>query len=272
MRFSVLASGSSGNAIFVESDGARLLVDAGLSGKELTRRLQSIGVDPAHLDGIVVTHEHGDHVLGVGIMARKYGLPVYIHPDTLGAAAGKVGWIPEVIPVKASCSFTVGNMTVTPFAIPHDAVNPFGFTFCANGKKLGLATDMGTVSALVRERLRECQALILESNHDLQMLREGPYAWSLKQRVMSRHGHLSNGDSSDLLRELIHDSLESVVLAHISQVNNDPRLAYRTAEAVVQASGWNVELFAARQDDVGSCIEVACSGLSPTMNIPVIGS
>ncbi|MDX1763568.1 MAG: MBL fold metallo-hydrolase, partial [bacterium] len=212
----------------------------------------------------------GDHILGVGIMARKYGLPVYIHPDTLKVSAHRVGWIPEVIPLQTSCPLTVGNMTVTPFAIPHDAVNPFGFTFSANGKKLGLATDMGTVSALVRERLRECQALILESNHDLQMLREGPYAWSLKQRVMSRHGHLSNGDSSDLLRELIHDRLESVVLAHISQVNNNLHLAYGAAESVVRGSGWDIELFAARQDEVGTCIEVARSGQASGMNQPLI--
>lgn len=270
MRFSVLASGSSGNAIFVESEKTRLLVDAGLSGKELTRRLASIGVNPAHLDGILVTHEHIDHVSGVGIMARRYGLPVYVTPDTLAASRERMGWLPSVVSFESARRFRIGNIRVNPFAIPHDAVDPLGFTFCANGKKLGLATDMGCVSFSVREQLRGTNALILESNHDLQMLREGPYAWPLKQRVMGTHGHLSNADAGDLLRELIHENLETVVLAHISKINNRLGVAFGSAETVVQASEHDVRLFAARQGEVGSLIEVQHGSAVSPLNRPAI--
>jgi len=256
VRFCVLASGSSGNAVCIESENTKLLVDCGLSGKEITKRLIQRGVNPAHLDGILVTHEHHDHILGVGVLSRKFDLPVYIHPRTLAASKGRMGWLPRTISFETGGAFQAGAFSVAPFSIPHDAAYPVGFTFSSRGKKLGLATDMGFVPEPVKGRLKDVQALILESNHDLKMLQEGPYAWSLKQRVMSRHGHLSNVDAGKLLGELIHRDLENVVLAHISKVNNDPRLAYRTAEAVIRQSGEATILGTVRQGETGSWIEV----------------
>lgn len=256
MRFSVLASGSGGNAVYLESGATRLLVDGGLSGRELVTRLLSIGADPAGLNGILVTHEHADHILGVGILARRFDLPVYIHSDTLGAAARHLGWLPHTVCFDGDDVLEVGDLRVRPFPIPHDAVNPLGFTFSRNGKKIGLATDMGYVQSLARERLKGSNALILESNHDLEMLKEGPYAWSLKQRVMGRTGHLSNDDSSVLLGELLHDRLQCVVLAHLSAVNNLPRIAESLAREVIRRSGQNVRLTMARQGEAGALIEV----------------
>ncbi len=260
MRFSVLASGSSGNAVYLESGRTKLLIDGGLSGRELTRRLACLGVDPASLHGILVTHEHRDHILGVGVLARRFGLSVYIHPATRAAAAALLGPVSATIPFQTSSVFSVGEIEVTPFPVPHDAANPVGFTFCSNGKKLGLATDMGYAPLVVRERLKGSHTLILESNHDLTMLQEGPYAWPLKQRIMSRRGHLSNDASRSLLQDLVHRHLDSVVLAHLSDVNNQHALAYNAARDVVVRSGWPIRLVTARQDDVGALMEVRDGG------------
>lgn len=259
MRFSVLASGSSGNALYLESLKTQLLVDGGLTGRELEKRLTSIGVDPSRLHGILITHEHIDHISGVGPFARRFGLPVYIHPDALSASKARLGKLPAVIPIDDS-AFEVGDLRVHPFPVPHDAVNPLGFTFHRDGKKLGLATDMGYAQTLVRERLRGCNALILESNHDLEMLKGGPYPWPLKQRIMGRLGHLSNEDAGILLRGLIHERLECVVLAHLSEVNNLPDIACRTARRIIREAGRRIRLLAAGRDRAGDLIEVRGSG------------
>jgi phosphoribosyl 1,2-cyclic phosphodiesterase len=256
VRFCVLASGSSGNAIYIESETTKLVVDCGLSGKEMTRRFDVQGISPSQLDGILVTHEHHDHILGVGVLARKYDLPVYLHPDTLAASRGRMGWLPTIIPFEIGRTFGVGALQVTPFPLPHDAANPVGFTFATGGKKVGLATDMGYVPPWAKEHLRGIQGLILESNHDLQMLQEGPYAWPLKQRVMSRRGHLSNADAGLFLEDLMHEDLEHVVLAHISKVNNDPQIVHRTAERVVRQTGWTTNLSTALQGEIGPWIEI----------------
>jgi phosphoribosyl 1,2-cyclic phosphodiesterase len=256
VRFSVLASGSSGNAVYLESEKTRLLIDGGLSGSEIERRLSSLGVNPGHLDGILVTHEHSDHLNGVGILSRRFSLPVYIHPDTFRVSNKRLGHLSNPVLFQESIPFEIGDLQVNPFPIPHDAANPMGFTISRNGKKFGLATDMGYVTSLVRERLKGSHALVLESNHDLEMLKNGPYAWSLKQRIMSRTGHLSNNDSSALLRELIHLELECVVLAHLSEVNNLPRIAYQEAEEVIRRSGKEIKLLTARQGEAGRLVEI----------------
>jgi len=214
------------------------------------------GVDPARLDGILVTHEHHDHIHGVGVLSRRYDLPVYIHPKTLAASRGRMGWLPHPISFETGSAFRTGTFSVTPFPIPHDAACPVGFTFSARGKKVGLATDMGFVPDPVAARLKNVQALILESNHDLKMLQEGPYDRSLKERVMSRLGHLSNVEAGELLGQLLHRGLENVILAHISKVNNDPKLAYRTAETVIRQSGASTILGAVPQGEVGDWVEV----------------
>lgn len=251
IRFCVLSSGSKGNAIWVESGGRALLVDAGLSGKELVRRMNLAGLDPARLEGILVTHEHRDHVHGVGVMARRFKIPVYINEATMIAADYLLGPVRPVL-FRTGADTEIAGLNVHPFSISHDSADPVGFTFENSGSRLGLATDLGVATNLVRERLAGCHGLILESNHDLKMLMEGPYPWETKRRVKSRHGHLSNEDAAELLASLAHSGLSQVVLAHLSQTNNLPELALECVGSAVSG----LPLTAARQDEPGPVVEL----------------
>lgn len=221
----VLASGSRGNAVYVSDGTTAVLVDAGLSGVEIARRMARNGLSPARLDAILVTHEHGDHVKGVGVMARRHRLPVYWSPATARALEGRLGTVPDGRTFRAGASFTVGTLAVHPFATAHDAADPVGFTLEAGGRRLGIATDLGTATNLVRHHLHGCDALVLEANHDPHLLMSGPYPWHLKQRVRSRSGHLSNAAARDLLLDVCHDRLSHVILGHLSEENNRPELA-----------------------------------------------
>ena len=196
---SVLASGSRGNCALVETSTTRILVDAGISCRETFRRMRALGDDPRHLSAIVITHEHSDHVHGLAVLAKKLKVPVFMtgatHQTWARAMRDENGVRPSLERLEvffAGKSFQVGDIAVTPFTIPHDAADPVGFTFRAEGVKVGIATDLGYIPASVRDHLRNCEVLMLESNHDVEMLRVGPYPWSVKQRVMSRVGHLSN--------------------------------------------------------------------------------
>jgi phosphoribosyl 1,2-cyclic phosphodiesterase len=226
-----LASGSKGNATYISDGETAILVDAGLSGIELQRRLTSRNLAPEALDAIIVTHEHGDHVRGAGILSRRFKLPVYINQKTAAAAPG-LGSPHEVRPFDCGTTFSIGNLTIHPFSISHDAEDPAGFTIGRNGTCMAIATDLGIATAMVKEHLKHCALLILEANHDPQMLEAGPYPWPLKQRIQSRTGHLSNSDSKKLLQELQHDNLQHVILAHLSENNNTPQKAF---DEVVQA-------------------------------------
>jgi phosphoribosyl 1,2-cyclic phosphodiesterase len=244
--FCVLASGSQGNAIYVSDARSAILIDAGLSGAEIERRMRLRDLDPAGLSAIVVSHEHGDHVRGVGVLARRYGLAVYTTPPTAAAAARQLGRLDRMVPFAAGEAFAIGRLRIQPFATPHDAVDSTGFTVQVNGAKLGIATDLGVAPALVRHHLCGCGALILEANHDPRMLIEGPYPWPLKQRIQGRTGHLSNEDSRDLLGQVRHDRLEHVVLAHLSETNNT---AERALAVVSEGIGpCRPRLTVARQD------------------------
>jgi phosphoribosyl 1,2-cyclic phosphodiesterase len=217
----ILASGSKGNATYLSDSHTAILIDAGLSGKEIERRLQSRDLSAEGLDAIVVSHEHSDHIHGVGVLARRYNLPVYINKETRGASP-RLGKIKDLRTFECGKAFHINQMCIHPFSISHDAKDPSGFTIGQNGIKIGLATDLGVATALVKKHLADCRLLILEANHDPKMLEEGPYPWPLKQRVKGRTGHLSNEASRELLQELRHDRLEHVILAHLSEVNNTP--------------------------------------------------
>ncbi len=245
----ILASGSKGNAIYVSDGRTSLLIDAGLSGKEIERRMRSRDLDPGSLDAILVSHEHADHVRGVGVLSRRYGLPVYISPDTDGAAAQQIKKIREVRHFECGRSFAIDDLTIHPFSTSHDASDSAGFTVQRNGVKIGIATDLGAATSVVRTHLRNCSLLVLESNHDPKMLMEGPYPWHLKQRVRGRTGHLANEASRDLLGELLHDGLGHVVLAHLSEQNNTPELALRAAAPVLSRT--RIRLSAAAQHTCG---------------------
>ena len=292
VRFTVLASGSKGNSSVVTGGSTRILVDAGLSCRELFRRMRLAGEEPETLDAIIITHEHTDHIHGLAVTARKLGIPVYltegthrawmrwISPrrqmtyaqwveqcrkqaaerqaeaesaqcapegemedaevpapaDELDAVAEPVAaakdptWLPSVEYFQAGQPFQIGDIAVSPFTIPHDAADPVGFVFRAKGVRMAVATDLGYIPPNVKARLKGVDLLLLESNHDLEMLRDGPYPWSVKQRVLSRVGHLSNEAAADFLENQYDGQAAYVILAHLSESNNLPELARVAAE------------------------------------------
>jgi phosphoribosyl 1,2-cyclic phosphodiesterase len=302
VRFTVLASGSKGNCTIVTGGRTRILVDAGLSCREMFRRMREVGEDPATLDAIIVTHEHQDHINGLAVTARKLGIPVYFTEGTHRAwmrwltprrqmtyaqwveqcrkqaaerqaeldavesvgeadepdadcaedlvelaavetpvegeiAAKKIPsrkedptWLPSVEYFQSGQPFAIGDIGVSPFTIPHDAADPVGFVFHAEGIRMGFATDLGYMPPNVKAQLKGVDLLLLESNHDLEMLRDGPYPWQVKQRVLSRVGHLSNEAAADYLENGYDGQAVYVILAHLSESNNLPELARVTAE------------------------------------------
>jgi phosphoribosyl 1,2-cyclic phosphodiesterase len=292
VRFTVLASGSKGNATVLSGGRTRILVDCGLSCRELFRRMRQAGEEPETLDAILITHEHSDHVGGVAVTARKLGIPVYFTEGTHRAwmrwisprrqmtyaqwleqirrqaaerqaeadvaveegdpdegdaveavevmpeAAESVepakakdpSWLPAVEFFASGEPFEIGDIRISPFTIPHDAADPVGFVFQAEGVRMGYATDLGYISPNVKAQLKGLDLLLLESNHDLEMLRDGPYPWAVKQRVMSRVGHLSNEAAAEFLEKAYDGQAAYVILAHLSESNNLPELAKVTAE------------------------------------------
>ncbi len=218
----ILASGSKGNAIFISDGFTSILVDAGLSGAEIKRRLKSRGLRAQDLDAILVTHEHSDHIQAVGVLSRQFKLPVYLS-SKLKKRGSAGNTFHEIKTFQCGSIFQINNLDVHPFSVSHDATDPAGFTIGQNGKRIGLATDLGTVTPQLKDHLKDCHLLILEANHDPEMLINGPYPWPLKQRIQSHRGHLSNEQSKSLLRELQHPHLEHVILAHLSETNNAPQ-------------------------------------------------
>ncbi|NIQ92977.1 MAG: MBL fold metallo-hydrolase [Desulfuromonadales bacterium] len=253
MRVCVLASGSQGNALYIESDESRILIDAGLSGRELARRLALIGVEADDLDAIFVTHEHQDHCRGLGAMARRHHLPVFAHEATLKALP-RLGRVSDIREFDVGDHVDFRDIQVRSFPVTHDAASPVGFTIETTAGKIGMATDLGIPTRLVADRLRECRVLVIESNHDEKMLRDGPYPWHLKERIRSTHGHLSNGASAGLLDQLAWPGLDMVFLAHLSEQNNCPDLAGQTAREVVDAGNLcRPRIEVAGQHQVSTC-------------------
>jgi phosphoribosyl 1,2-cyclic phosphodiesterase len=250
----VLASGSRGNAIYVSDGVTSILVDVGLSAREIERRLQSRGLESARLSAILVTHEHTDHIKGVERLARRHQLPVYLSAKIHQAARG-LERLPEVCDFACGGEFRIDSLTVRPFSVSHDARDPAGFTIGANGIRIGIATDLGVATALVRDHLRGCRLLILESNHDPDMLTAGPYPWFLKQRIRGRSGHLSNAESSRLLADVVHSGLQHVILAHLSETNNTPERAATGASQVLAGSRTRLTIAAQSRCSPLLCIE-----------------
>lgn len=247
MRACLLASGSKGNALFIEAGDTRILVDAGLAAAELVRRLSLIGVDASDLDAVLITHEHTDHVRGAGTLSRRLNIPALVsyqtHRET-GSSFRKA----QVIEFESGYSFAYRDIMIDPFPITHDAADPVGFVIESREGRVGIATDLGIPTRLVGEKLKGCRLLVLESNHDEEMLLNGPYPWHLKQRIKSRHGHLSNRESAALLDEIMHDGLEGVFLAHLSEVNNDPAVALEvTKETIEKGNVCSPALFVGNQ-------------------------
>ncbi|MGI8991156.1 MAG: MBL fold metallo-hydrolase [Bryobacteraceae bacterium] len=232
----MLASGSSGNSALVATNRTRLLIDAGLSLRELARRLASIDELPEKIDAVLITHEHSDHVSGLCRLARKFKIPIYVSRLT----APEIDWedcSPHLETFQAGASFLVGDIAVDSFTIPHDAADPVGFCFRAEGIKIGIATDLGYIPDSIKFHLRGSHALLLESNHDLEMLKVGPYPWVVKQRVMGRNGHLSNSMVCDYLSAEFECCTTALVLGHLSEHNNHPELVRMGAAEALDRRG-----------------------------------
>ncbi|MFZ0761457.1 MAG: MBL fold metallo-hydrolase [Candidatus Sulfotelmatobacter sp.] len=241
---SMLASGSRGNCGFVASARTRILVDVGISCRETFKRMKSLGEDPQTLSAILITHEHSDHVYGLATLAKKLRIPVFMTEKTHRAwaracrsANGERPELERLEEFRSGYGFQVGDIAVTPFTSPHDAEDPVGFTFRTEGVKVGFATDLGRLLANVRDQLRGCDILVVESNHGVELLRSGPYPWAVKQRVGSPTGHLSNEKLADFFATDYDNNAAFVVLAHLSEQNNHPEIARREAERALGERG-----------------------------------
>ncbi len=250
MRVSVLGSGSGGNSVLVCSGGTHLLVDAGFSARALAQRLALLGVDPDAIDAIVVTHDHRDHTKGIGVFARRHRTHIFMTDGTRRACADLLTGDEEVTIFGPGRPFLVGALRVEPFLVVHDAVDPAGIAVVdeKSGLRMGIATDLGRPTAQTRHALSTCDLLVLEANHDEVLLHTGPYPSSVKRRIASSHGHLSNQAAAQLATELLHPRLAAVVLAHLSDECNRPILAERVVGDALRKAGWSGHIEVAMQD------------------------
>jgi phosphoribosyl 1,2-cyclic phosphodiesterase len=249
----MLGSGSAGNSALVATDHCRILVDGGLSARRIVQRLEQCGVTPEQLDGVLLTHEHGDHVCGLEVLCRKFDVPIYANaltteavrcPATAGLDRHRNWRI-----FRTGTEFSICDITVQPFPVPHDAVDPMGFVFSAGSSSLGFITDLGSVTKLIVERLRQVHTLVIETNHDEKLLQNDTHRpWPVKQRIQSRHGHLSNTAAASVLEQLLPGKIQRVVLGHLSRDCNTPALALRTvSDSLAKAGKIDIELHCATQ-------------------------
>ncbi|MBC7765216.1 MAG: MBL fold metallo-hydrolase [Hyphomonadaceae bacterium] len=240
ITFCSLYSGSSGNAIYMAYKNTRLLIDAGVSGKKIEAALAQISVDPKLLTAILVTHEHGDHISGVGVMARRYQLPIYANKQTWRAMyGGSIGKIEKQLiqVVEEQRAFELGDFGVQAVGIPHDAAGALAYSFFANNKKVSIATDIGYNREGLLQAFEGSDLMLLEANHDIEMLKNGAYPYPLKRRILSEHGHLSNAMAGEMAVSLVKSGTRKLILGHLSQENNEPQLAYDTVCEVLAAGG-----------------------------------
>lgn len=242
MKFCPLFSGSSGNSIFVSENDTNILIDAGMPGKSIDKELSDIGISPKTIDGIFITHEHSDHIKGVGVLSRKYDIPVYAPSLTWEAMNGKIGAIKEKnIKIVDEKYTEIKNLIVENFSISHDAVCPRGYKVHGRSKKACVATDLGYFSAEVKKALEDSDIILLESNHDIEMVKFGPYPYPLKQRILSSIGHLSNEDCGRAIVEILKDKYKTIYLGHLSNTNNYPELAYETVASVLRENNIDIK-------------------------------
>lgn len=259
MRMCSIASGSSGNCIYIGSDRTHLLVDAGISKKRIEAGLKELEIKGEELHGILVTHEHTDHIQGLGVFSRRYEVPIYATPGTIEGIReySGLGKMPDGLfhPVEVGQKFRLGDIIVDPFAISHDAKEPSGYRMECGEKAAAVATDLGMYDEYIVEKLKGLDALLLEANHDVHMLEVGGYPYYLKQRILGEKGHLSNELSGRLLCDILHDDLKYIVLGHLSKENNYARLAYETVKLEVTLGenaykGEDLNMSVAKRDEI----------------------
>jgi phosphoribosyl 1,2-cyclic phosphodiesterase len=258
----MLGSGSGGNSALVATDHCRLLIDGGLSARQLVLRLAQCGVQPNELDGVLLTHEHGDHVCGLEVLCRKFAIPIFCNALTAEAIRyGSLGEHRRWRIFRTGASFSICDITVESFPVPHDAVEPVGYTFHAGSSALGYITDLGHATRLAIERLREVQTLVIETNHDEKLLQNDPHRpWPVKQRIQSRHGHLSNAAAAGVIAQLLPGKIARVVLGHLSRDCNSPELAAGTVRAELERCGRrDIEIFCAAQMEISLRFAIAAT-------------
>ena len=264
MRLASIASGSSGNCIYIGSENHHLLIDAGIPGKRVTEGVQALDVKPEELEGVLITHEHSDHIKGLGVIARKYGLPIYGTAATLDyiQQCSSLGKIPEGLlhSIEKEKDFNLGDLTVHPFAISHDAADPVAYRISCGDKKTAVITDLGEYDDRIVSELRNLDAVLVEANHDIRMLQVGPYPYPLKQRILGGFGHLCNEAAGQLLNTILHDDMKAVFLGHLSKENNYPDLALETVKMEItmgdcpyKASDFKIQV--ASRDRLTPCAE-----------------
>lgn len=258
MKVCCLGSGSAGNAFLIEVEGTRVLVDAGFSARGLEGRLASVGLVPESIDAILITHDHRDHTRGMGVFTRRHGTPVYLTERTLDACQSLLRGGERTVRYGVARPFLLGGLRVEPFLTVHDAADPVGIVLVdvTTGARIGIATDLGKPTAGMHHALSGCDFLVLEANHDEVMLRVGPYPWSVKARIASSHGHLSNHAAGRFAAALIHPRLAGILLAHLSVECNDPELARDVVGGTLEKAGWRGWLDVARQDVPGPFLDV----------------
>lgn len=265
MRLVPIASGSSGNCIYVGSDSTHLLVDIGISAKRAVAGLEEIDIKPDELSGILITHEHSDHISGLGVFSRKYGIPVYASEGTIRGIKeyDKLGDFDQSLfrTISADSDFYINDIAVNAMNTSHDVYEPLAFTFANNNKRVAIATDLGNYSDYTVKHLENMDAILLEANHDVRMLQVGPYPYWLKRRILSDEGHLSNELSGRLLSSILHDDMKKIVLGHLSKENNMPELAYETVRVEIGMADNkykpdDFDISVARRDCVSEIIEL----------------
>jgi phosphoribosyl 1,2-cyclic phosphodiesterase len=251
LRFASLGSGSRGNALLVEADDTLVMIDCGLARTNLEERFETLECNPRDLSGVLLTHEHTDHVQGAAAFTRRYRVPVYATPGTASA----IPWLSACRRLSCHRPLTIGAISIEPFPVPHDAREPCQFVFAADRRRLGVLTDTGHITPAIVERLSSCDALAVECNHDLTLLENGPYPAAVKARVASRYGHLNNAQSADLLLAVQHPGLQWVAGLHLSERNNSPQRVREAFGAAGEAHAWRLHL--ATQDAATEWLEIA---------------
>ncbi|SET01319.1 Phosphoribosyl 1,2-cyclic phosphodiesterase [Natronincola peptidivorans] len=242
VQFCSLASGSSGNCHFISNGEEHLLVDAGLSGKKIQSKLQEIGFEPNKLTGIFISHEHNDHICGAGILSRRFDIPIYANEATWQAMESKLGSIKQenIKIFKTETTLHVGNLQITPYSISHDAADPVGFVLKNKTVKISIATDLGHINQGILDKIGDSHLVVLESNHDEDMLKAGNYPYYLKRRILSDHGHLSNEAAGNAIVDLMKMNVKNILLAHLSKENNFPELAIMTVKSILDSHKINI--------------------------------